>query len=381
AEDVRLFYVAMTRARYRCYVGMGHIKGVGSSAIAHCLYPDMIRPGKYPRDLQLDYPDDLRRPFVKINSNKPRIQIVEKEVGISAITHEKGKPITLTKALEFKRVIKRMWRISSYSQIASQHEDVQIDRPDYDALAEPITETEKSSDGIIQDRFSFFKGAKAGTFLHDILEQSDFIKAMDETLVHDKCREYGYPIEWVRPVKNWLQDVINTELDGFSLSDIKNDRKLTEMEFYLTSDSLDADKLNDLLIQQGYLQSERKFNFNVLKGYLKGFIDLIFEYQGQYYIADYKSNYLGSEINDYTPAHCTSAMHQHHYHLQYLIYTLALHRYLQQRLDDYDYTQHMGGIYYLFLRGMSTSNPGTEKIGIYFDKPPAELIEQFDQLF
>ena len=96
-------------------------------------------------------------------------------------------------------------------------------------------------------------------------------------------------------------------------------------------------------------------------------------------MADYKSNYLGPSVQHYMQEQCAKAMYEHHYHLQYLIYSLALHRYLQQRIQDYDYEQHFGGVYYLFLRGMSSGNRHSE--GVYFDKPEADVIRQLNLLF
>ncbi|AKX54495.1 hypothetical protein AKN90_01275 [Thiopseudomonas alkaliphila] len=84
----------------------------------------------------------------------------------------------------------------------------------------------------------------------------------------------------------------------------------------------------------------------------KGFIDLTFEHQGQYYVADYKSNWLGEDDTAYTQAAMQSAILQHRYDLQYVLYLLALHRLLKLRLPNYDYDQHIGGAVYLFVRGL-----------------------------
>ncbi len=146
----------------------------------------------------------------------------------------------------------------------------------------------------------------------------------------------------------------------------------------MTSHKLNQQGLNKLLHQYDYLLPHQSFSFSSLNGFLKGFIDLIFEHQGQYFVADYKSNYLGNDFADYAEENCKQAMYQHHYHLQYLIYTLALHRYLKQRLPGYQYEQHIGGVYYLFIRGMSPEHAGK---GIYFDKPDSTVIQQLDELF
>ena len=111
-------------------------------------------------------------------------------------------------------------------------------------------------------------------------------------------------------------------------------------------------------------------------GMLKGFIDLVFEHNGQYYVLDYKSNFLGDNDSAYTDQAMGEAIVERRYDLQYVLYLLALHRLLKARLPDYDYDQHVGGAVYLFLRGVNA--PGA---GAFADKPPRALIEQLDAMF
>jgi exodeoxyribonuclease V beta subunit len=112
---------------------------------------------------------------------------------------------------------------------------------------------------------------------------------------------------------------------------------------------------------------------------LQGFIDLVFEHCGRYYVVDYKSNHLGDTPDDYSREALRRAMLEHHYDLQYLIYTLAVHRYLKLRLPGYDYDANFGGVYYLFIRGMDPHHE--ERRGVYFDRPEKWLIEKLDALF
>ena len=149
---------------------------------------------------------------------------------------------------------------------------------------------------------------------------------------------------------------------------------LVEMEFNLPLESLSAPKLNEMLVKHfGFTQS--KLEFSHVKGLLKGFVDLIFCYQGKYYILDYKSNYLGSTPADYESDMLEQAMSSHQYHLQYLIYTVALHRLLKQRIADYSIETHLGGVYYTFLRGMPAGQ------GVYFKKLTEEQVIILDGLF
>ncbi len=115
---------------------------------------------------------------------------------------------------------------------------------------------------------------------------------------------------------------------------------------------------------------------NQLHGMLKGYMDLVFEHGGRYYVMDYKSNWLGADSTAYTPQAMAAAVLQHRYDLQYVLYTYALHRLLQQRLPGYDYERDVGGVQYWFLRGV-----GAEHQGLYQDKPPRALMDALDALF
>jgi exodeoxyribonuclease V beta subunit len=108
---------------------------------------------------------------------------------------------------------------------------------------------------------------------------------------------------------------------------------------------------------------------------MKGFIDLVFEAHGRYYLADYKSNWLGNTPEAYRVEALRQVMAQEMYSLQYLIYTLAVHRYLQLRLPGYDYNTHFGGVVYLFIRGI---DPAFPTAGIFRDRPARALVEALD---
>ena len=113
-------------------------------------------------------------------------------------------------------------------------------------------------------------------------------------------------------------------------------------------------------------------------GLITGVIDLVFEYQGRYYLADYKTNLLGRRLEDYRPENLQQAMLGRRYDLQALLYAVALHRLLAVRLPDYHYEQHFGGCYYLFLRAMRPRHGN--RFGVHFDRPEEKTIQQLDQL-
>ena len=168
------------------------------------------------------------------------------------------------------------------------------------------------------------------------------------------------------------------------------------MEFYLPLNKLQFNDLQQVLYQHLPVEWKAVRNavttlyFEKIEGYLKGYIDLIFEYQGKYYVVDYKSNTL----NDYHQESLLTTMADSHYYLQYLLYSVALHRYLQKHLEGYSWETHFGGAYYLFIRGMSSSPSedkknvkkggggiNTNTSGVFFHKPSVELINAMDSLF
>ena len=125
-----------------------------------------------------------------------------------------------------------------------------------------------------------------------------------------------------------------------------------------------------------------RLGFATLQGYLKGFVDLVFEQGGRYYVLDWKSNHLGDTPADYAAEPLAAAMAEHGYHLQYLLYALALDRYLKRRLPDYRHDSHFGGILYLFVRGVRPTwlNADGTPAGVYFHRPAAATIARLDRL-
>jgi exodeoxyribonuclease V beta subunit len=123
--------------------------------------------------------------------------------------------------------------------------------------------------------------------------------------------------------------------------------------------------------------------FHDLEGYLKGYIDLVFEHSGRYYVLDWKSNHLGYATSDYGPAGLQAAMAEHSYHLQYLLYSLAVDRYLRYRVPDYRHDTHFGGVLYLFVRGVRPDwvNADGTPTGVFHHRPTAATLARLDALF
>jgi exodeoxyribonuclease V beta subunit len=298
---------------------------------------------------------------------------------------------------EFAATIDEGWRVSSYSALV-RGEDTE--RPDYDASPEvpvPDPEPEVEAPGVPDPLFELPTGTHAGHFLHEVLENLDFPTARGETLgkvVRDLLDRYGglcarrVSVEegdrdWAPVVEELVTNVLDTWLDPAGrvrLRDLAAADRIAEMEFHFPAAGLDPGALREVLgLSPDHAGSAEGLGFQPMRGLMRGFIDLVLRHEGRFYIVDYKSNRLGGRLAAYEREGMRDAIRHHHYDLQYLIYTLALHRFLGWRLPGYDYERHFGGVYYLFLRGMRPEL-GSD-CGVWHDRPPFELIDALDGLF
>lgn len=225
-------------------------------------------------------------------------------------------------------------------------------------------------------------GAGFGSALHGLLEQAlqDGGAQIDESAIRRALEAHGiysFDADWIQAVARLLDRCLHTELaPGLTLAGLPSADRVCEFGFELPLEAVSVNALEGVLGAHG-------FAIDIgtgppLSGFLTGSADLIFVSAGRYYLVDYKSNALGLTLDDYAPAALDDAMREHRYALQYLLYSVALQRYLKRRIGaSYCYAEHFGGVYYLFLRGLGLA-PGS---GIHFTLPPALLIEQLDQLF
>ncbi|MDM8564678.1 exodeoxyribonuclease V subunit beta [Candidatus Halobeggiatoa sp. HSG11] len=347
AENLRLFYVAATRAKYRSYLVWGPFKDSADSALSHLLYPNIEQEddGQFVQILQ----DLAAKSEQTLQISELPLKPVEYKRQIDTV-----EPL---QALKFTGNIDKKWQVSSFTALSTHS---------YQAEQKYISYSE-------HDIFSFPRGAKAGLFFHFLLEHLDFSKP-DSGLIQTQLANYGYDLEkWFPVVEQLVTDVINTSLGSFNLSQITCDKRMNELEFhYPLSHITDAGL-------QAIFANHSISHINSVRGFMKGYIDMIFEHEGRYYLVDYKSNMLGYKQDDYHYKQLHGAMKKEDYILQYYIYVVALHRYLAFRLPDYNYEEQFGGVYYLFLRGMK-SEWGSEH-GIYRDRPNIELIQELSDYF
>jgi exodeoxyribonuclease V beta subunit len=246
-------------------------------------------------------------------------------------------------------------------------------------------------------RLRFPRGAAAGVCLHAVFERADFSapagwpRAVADALrIHRSSLPTGTALDGDAPrsrmLLRLLHDVLATPLavgtaQPLRLANVPRQRRLSELEFHLPSHRLDADALNAALAELGVPMP--RLSFAALRGYLKGFIDLVLEHDGRYFIVDWKSNHLGDTAADYAEAPLAEAMAGHAYHLQALLYGVALDRLLQRRVPGYDAGRHFGGTLYLFVRGVRpgwTTDRGAPA-GVHFHRPSPAALQRLSALF
>ncbi|AXZ19616.1 exodeoxyribonuclease V subunit beta [Klebsiella pneumoniae] len=374
AEDLRLLYVALTRAVWHCSLGVAPLSSRKSgnsdfhlSALGRLLQAGeaMDAAGLAARladfchgDIALQIPGELDlTPWQAPAATIPRLS-----------------------ARELQRRIADDWRVTSYSGL-QQHgfsggQDL-LPRLDVDAagVGEVVEEPQLTP-------HQFPRGAAPGTFLHSLFEELDFTQPVPEGWMAEKLQLSGFDAQWAPVLTDWLGGVLKTRLPGpdIALNQLAARDKQVEMAFYLPiAQLLTAERLDALIRQYDPLSADTPpLDFRQVRGMLKGFIDLVFRHEGRYYLLDYKSNWLGEDREAYTRPAMEQVMRAHRYDLQYQLYSLALHRYLRHRLADYDYDRHFGGVIYLFLRGMDGQEGGQ---GIFTTRPVRPLIDGLDQLF
>lgn len=390
-EDLRLLYVALTRARHACWLGVSDLKigktkesGLHQSALGY-----LLGGGE-----ALVQSTDLQRwlsPF-EDKSHSAMLQVPDAtEQQYLALD---GAEIEARWRVPQRHAAEHWW-IASYSALRLEEGEVQ--QPGrYDDAAPDSPAMQNSTDDektapvqtpipvSAQGLHRFPRGPNPGTFLHGLLELAAvegfgrLANSPEELreLLARRCQRRGLQI-WIDPLHQWMQTLLVQPLrlgGGRSVSLAELKQYQPELEFWFEASQVDVLRVDEL-VQRFELPGvpRQPLCADTLNGMFKGFIDLVFEHEGRYYVVDYKSNWLGVDEASYTLEAMTSAVASHRYDLQYVLYILAMHRQLRLRLPDYDYDRHLGGALYLFLRAPVT--------GAYLAKPSRELIELLDALF
>jgi exodeoxyribonuclease V beta subunit len=404
AESLRLLYVALTRAKYRCYLFSASTRAE-SSPVNYLLHAS-DETGKAENQAAA-----LAADSKTLSADMMAAQLEslagrsEGSIGFSLLMREEvdGMPgLSRTGAeaqrddLELKHfsgTIDRTWRVSSFTSF-SRHEPGSSELPDRDeSVADgglPLAAVVPG--GAEKSIFSFPKGARAGIFMHGIFEKLDFAspsEGMILELVEKGLERYNFDKDWLPCITEMVHNVLDSSLassDGsFTLGFLCRKSWITELEFFFPLRFITSSALAGLLQTYGLLPCgvdlaslASMLQFIPVRGMLMGFMDMVFEQNGRYYLLDWKSNHLGNTADDYGPDSMRPAMQQNLYVLQYLLYTVALNRFLSLRVANYRYGSHFGGVIYVFLRGVQREKG--ESRGFFRDLPPEALIESLTNL-
>jgi len=402
AESLRLLYVALTRAKYRCYLFAGKTRAE-LSPINYLLHasPESRATENQATALALEMK------ALTAESMAGQLQaLAESSVGTIGFKRmmpgeaEEGVFLRRTTLPEgsvppmlrrFSGTLDTSWRVSSFTSFSrhdSGRQQPSAELPDRDesrvAGEQPIAAAKEES------IFTFPRGAQAGIFMHGIFEKLDFAAPSDSAvseLVAQGLARYGYKPEWQQHITAMVHNVLGTRLSptGFTLGTLRKGSWSNELEFFFPLSFINSSELAEILGSYGLLSGgidlallAESLHFRPVKGMLMGFMDMVFEQDGRYYLLDWKSNHLGNTLDEYGDDGMRLAMQKNLYPLQYLLYSVALNRYLSLRLKNYRYSSHFGGVIYVFLRGVSMEH-GEER-GFFRDVPPQGLIEALTNL-
>jgi exodeoxyribonuclease V beta subunit len=398
AEFIRLIYVALTRAVDRCILVAGccssgksdaaNTRGLLNWIVAgQGCTPDVWLDGKKIDAARIDQAwFDLAA-----QADSVRVGPIPTRMGDTLLTQDE--PEMPFQARRSDRRLTLGWRMGSYSQLAlgASSEAAAVD---HDARIQSPAQADGQIELPNDDILSFPRGPQAGNCLHRVFETIDFREpAQWAAAVASALDDLPDAADSRTPsraacasmIDRMLADVLATPLPfgtptPLILSTLPRERRLDELEFHLPCRSLHADRLNALLARHGYPGA--RFSFRPLEGFLKGFIDLVLEHDGRYFIVDWKSNWLGTRAQDYSYDRMHAAMIENAYHLQYLLYGVALDRLLRSRIAGYQAATHFGGVAYLFIRGIRPDwlQADGSPAGVYFDRPDPSVIESLSAL-
>ncbi|MDC4787842.1 UvrD-helicase domain-containing protein [Acinetobacter baumannii] len=384
AEQNRLWYVALTRASHRVYALLQDTDGKSVSGLA--FWKNRAEPFQHrccTDEIILEQPPAARH----LNQHINIIEIQAQHFPDQRF-YSRGKT-------SFSYLAQHLRHKVDTDLLASQsHEAVLAE----DELDQVISVEAPAAQPISWIKSNFPRGTLAGNFLHEIFEHIDF-QCSDEwvseirrrfkndysSLWQDLLIKYqeSFPEEQeaeyslYHAVAEWLQEILSTPLyQGFRLNRLQPEHYLSECPFYLAlSDRVLAMKRIQQLFAEYGMEMPELLEARSAR-YLNGSIDLVYFDGQRYHIADYKSNYLGENLADYSVESIAQSMSLASYWLQAGLYLVALHRYLKVKMQNYDIEQHLGGATYLYLRGMN----GEAEQGYYYWQPSTEFVLRLDAI-
>ncbi len=385
AEGVRLAYVALTRAKRRSWIVWGdcvNAKDAGRSSCASPLAYLLHAADGACSDgvLAADQPAAFGRQritaaldgWVLRSQGAVAVQSLPTDVPIRQI--QLTAPPTFEMPRVFSGRLASTRRMVSYSGLFGVGGGVYSDRPDHDA-APLIAATGEAAPLAPKD----IGGSRFGECAHAALELIDFARWPDRAgvqAVANACLRFGFG----ETAQTYLRERIDTLcraplIDGLTLGELPPGDRLAELEFFFPLQGAALDGFFAVLAAAPRYARDLLPARERLTGFMRGFIDLVVRWNGRYYLFDYKTNQLGERLDHYAAPALAAAVRESSYDLQYLVYTLAVHRHLRARLGAaYDYRRDFGGVCYVYLRGLDAAG----EYGVFVDRPAVSLIEALD---
>jgi len=379
SEQLRLLYVGLTRARHAAWLYAASVITRGDKPALSWL----LHGGKDGKIASTNA-DAIDAAFKRLVDAAPRA--IVRDPFPDLVTRALPLPVDDWPGVamrEARRVLRRDWWVHSFSQLAREEPGTEPDAIDAQGAEDEPAEI------ALEPTASPYVGARFGNALHAALENIDFARWRDwqgdapprgeEDALRHALGANGYVDDGIAgglaPLTALVGDTVNARLpEGVRLADIAPRDRRAEIEFHFALHPVSVQQIVGLLHRHDLLRDRDGFGTRErLEGLMTGRIDLVYLHADRAYIVDYKSNRLA----DYSADGLARAVRESEYDLQYLIYTLALHRWLRFRRADYDYDAHFGGVRYLFCRGLDRSRDGA---GVFVARPARELIEALDAL-
>ncbi|CAL4322850.1 exodeoxyribonuclease V subunit beta [Buchnera aphidicola] len=366
SEEIRLLYVACTRAIVHCSIGITTLPNENTNSctnIHHFALGYIIQNGIQMNcfNFNKEIEKIKKKKIIKINDTIEKEKNYKKNITIqkkNTYSIQKTKKITIQYNTSFSNLQKflnknkeevnnKIHKLKKYNNIINIH--------------------------------NFPKGKIYGAFLHKILQKINFHKKINQKFLSDCIKKIQISEKWIPIIKVWVENILSMPLkknSNMKLMNMNNNNSIKEFQFSLPiKKKITKIKLKEFFKKHDY--NYKNINITNIQGMLNGSIDLVVLWEKKYYLIDYKSNWLGENNQCYNKENIQNEIINNQYDLQYQIYSLALHKYLKIKVSNYSFNNHFGGIFYIFIRSIEKN---CKNNGIFFILPKKSFINNLYKL-